>query len=269
MSSMYSKFYLMLKGVTVTRDQLLRTTGLSPDAPLEALNFSNVAPVREDATPESDLYDLVLTGYNLLTEPEGTIAVAVYGSVPKDLTEVKAIASEVEKNRYNQDAVGLVSDSGVNIDIWTGAAAQSPEDRPPAYNTLLDTMSNIGDSLATTLASIDSATSVDDINNIVNPPFGVINTGRGSGLGPEDLNPSYYTEFSSATLSQADTELYVPGTETVIPYDPELPPPYIFDSMGDCFNPGDYRMQIRIAATGEVIAEVIVPNNPSNEDVPF
>jgi hypothetical protein len=122
--------------------------------------------------------------------------------------------------------------------------------------------------LAENLTEIDSSTTVDEINNIVNPPSGIFNTGRGL-AGSEDMNPSYFVELNSISLTPADMEIYVPGTMTVIPYDSFLPPPYTFDSLGDCFNIGDYVIQIRVAATSEVIAEFEVPLNEYNEDVSF
>ena len=98
-------------------------------------------------------------------------------------------------------------------------------------------------------------------------PSGVINTGRGTGLGPEDLNPSYFVSLENMPgYTQADLELYVPGTDTVIPYNASLPDPYRFDSMGDCFNTGDYRLVIRYANDGAVLSTITVPES-SNVDV--
>jgi hypothetical protein len=128
-------------------------------------------------------------------------------------------------------------------------------------------MTAITDQLDTNLTNIDAATSVAEINDIVNPPGGEIFTGRGSGLGPQDLNVSYYTVYNSVSLPESDTELYVPGTATVIPYGSGGAGK--FDSMGNCFNPGDYLIQIRNAATGFVIAQFEVPLSPSGQNVAF
>jgi hypothetical protein len=128
-------------------------------------------------------------------------------------------------------------------------------------------MSAVSDNLDANLTDIDSATTVDEINDIVNPPTGIIFTGRGSGLGPEDLNVSYYTEFNSVSLPESDTELYVPGTATTISYGSGGAGK--FDSAGNCFNPGDYLIQIRNSKTGFVIAEFEVPLNPTGENVTF
>jgi hypothetical protein len=104
----------------------------------------------------------------------------------------------------------------------------------------------------------------------VNPapePSGVLNTGR-SGLGPQDLAPSYFPSLSNlpAGVTEAQLELYIPGTDTVIPYDAGLPAPFKFDSSGNCFNPGDYRTVIRIAATSAVLATVYPVAGP-NKDI--
>jgi hypothetical protein len=78
---------------------------------------------------------------------------------------------------------------------------------------------------------------------------------------------SYFAEINDLPgFTQADLELYVPGTDTVIPYDAGLPDPYKFDSSGDCFNPGDYRLVIRYAGGGAVISTITVPEG-ANTDV--
>lgn len=107
--------------------------------------------------------------------------------------------------------------------------------------------------------------------NALYPPTalasGVLYTGRGSGLGPEDLNVSYYVTFDSSLMSESETELYVPGTGTVIPYGSGGAGK--FDSIGNCFNPGDYQLQIRRTSTSTVLAEITVPLNPAGQNVPF
>lgn len=263
-------YYFSLTGQTYSAYQMQTLFGVNPTtASISTLNTRGFYPVIS-TSPNFDvnLYNSTFV-WTLVSIAGGQGAEKTYSPIPKPLPEAKVNASEEAKAQSNDGAETLVSSSGVNIDIWTGAASQDPLDRPPVYDTLLGEMSSIGDSLAATLTAIDTATSVDEINNIINPPTGIINTGRGAGLGPEDLNPSYYVEFNSVSLTEAETELYVPGTATVIPYDAGLPPPYTFDSIGDCFNPGDYLMQIRVTATSEVIAEFEVPFNVLNEDVSF
>jgi hypothetical protein len=117
------------------------------------------------------------------------------------------------------------------------------------------------------LAAIAAATSVTEVSNIAYPPSGILFTGRGR-LGAQDLNVSSYVEFNSSTITESETELYVPGTDIVIAYGTGVGGEG-FDYEGDCFNEGDYVMQIRVAATNRVIAEFEVPLNPDSQNVPF
>lgn len=128
--------------------------------------------------------------------------------------------------------------------------------------------------VASATATINAATSTEDLYGF-NPaeiPFtpsanGTIFTGRGSGLGPLDMNVSYYAEWNSTTILENDTELYVPGTDTVITYGSGGPNQ--FDSAGNCFTTGDYQVQIRQVSTGFVLAEYECPLSPSGENVEF
>jgi hypothetical protein len=128
-------------------------------------------------------------------------------------------------------------------------------------------MQAVTDAAGAQIDAIAAATTVDEINDIVNPPTGLLFTGRGGGLGPLDLNVSYYNEFNSVSMPESDTELYVPGTATVIPYGSGGPGQ--FDSMGNCFALGDYLLHIRQASTSRVIAEFECPLAPAGEDVAF
>ena len=214
-------------------------------------------------------FDTALYSPNASYVIAGTDAIQTWTAAPLPLSTAKENASQEAKTSSNTQASDLVTASGVNLDIWTGAASQLEVDRPPLYNTLLGEMATIGDNLVVTLAAIDAATTVDEINNIVNPPTGILSTGRGGdGDGPLDLNNSFYTEFNSVSLTEADTELYVPGTSTVITYGAVVPNG--FTSNGDCFVLGDYQVQIREVATGMVISEFECPLAvAANVDVPF
>ena len=137
------------------------------------------------------------------------------------------------------------------------------------YQTYVDDIS------APVIATINSATNISELYPI-NPaalPFtpesgssGTIFTGRGSGEAPLALNVSYYTVFNSMLITESETELYVPGTSTVIPYGSS---PGGFVSIGNCFTLGNYLLQIRETATGSVIAEFECPLDPAGVNVSF
>lgn len=262
-----AQFFLPASGQVLTDENLEVNTGYSPDTNVSVLAANGIYTV---TTSSGDPYDPLLYTSEPTFVIAGDFANESWVPTPLPLPTAKVNATEEVKTQSNDSADALVTSSGINLNIWTGAASQLAVDRPPLYNTLLGEMVAIGDSLAASITAIDSATTVDELNNIVNPPVGILNTGRGADLGPEDLNPSYFRVFDSTTLTPADTELYVPGTSTVIPYDAGLPAPYTFDSVGDCFASGDYELQIRVAATSAVIATLTIPLAVvTNADIPF
>lgn len=187
------------------------------------------------------------------------------GVVGFDLAAAKVQATGAEKARFAQ--LETEATVGYSSNQLASQSSLAAIDRLPEMQAVLDAVNVLAVELSANLAAIDSATDINEVNNIVNPPTGILFTGRGSGIGPEDLNVSYYTEFNSVSMTEAETELYVPGTATVIPYGSGGPGQ--FDSTGNCFNPGDYLMQIRETATSRVIAEFEVPLNPAGEDVSF
>ena len=256
------EFYVASSGQVLTAAELQIETGFPPTTDPSVLASNGIYTV----TPSPDPYDPGL----YTTEPSfviaGNYALESWVATPRSLPTAKVNATTEAKTSSNTQASDLVTASGVNLDIWTGAASQLEVDRPPLYNTLLGEMATIGDNLATTLTAIDAATTVDEINNIINPPTGIISTGRGSS-GPLDLNVSEYTEFNSTTLTEAETELYIPGTSTVINYGEFVPNK--FDSAGNCFLLGNYLVQIREVATSLVLAEFECPLNAENVDISF
>jgi hypothetical protein len=125
-------------------------------------------------------------------------------------------------------------------------------------------MATVSTNLDTNLNIIDAATSVDEINSVVNGASGIMVTGRG-GASADDMQPSYFTDLQGLPpgVGEPELEIYIPGTDTVIPYDAGLPDPYKFDSAGNCYNTGDYRTTIRIAATGQVLSTVYPAEGPA------
>jgi hypothetical protein len=186
------------------------------------------------------------------------------GVVGFDLTAAKGVATSQEKVNYatlEQEAT-----EGYSTNQLSSQASLASGSRLPEIQAVLDAVNVLAVDLSANLAAIDAATTIDEVNNVVNPPTGILFTGRGA-AGPLDLNVSYYTEFNSASLTEADTELYVPGTSTVIAYGSGGPGQ--FDSIGNCFVTGDYLVQIREVATSRVIAEFECPLAPANTNVAF
>lgn len=256
-------FYLPASGQTIAYDSLQRETGFPPTTSLEVLAANGIYQV----VPSEDPYDPNLYSSFPTYTISGYYADQGWGATPRPLSNAKASSSNEIRQRAGQDVETVQFQSGFPSDVFTAVSSQAILSRPARYQDYLDEMVVVTDKLDSDLTAISSATTVDEINNIVNPPTGTLFTGRGAGLGPEDLNESYYTSFNSVSMTEADTELYVPGTATVIPYG--IPNPGEFDSLGNCFNVGDYLIQIRETATSMVIAEFEVPLNLVGEDVSF
>jgi len=257
-------FYYSLSTEQIyTPEQMLTLFGINTDSvSLEILNNLGFYLVQQTANLANDfLYSTILT-YDV----SGSYAYEVWTPVPRSLPIAKdngkTLANESGTNQLNI----LYLSTNTSVEILGAVASQLLADRPLVYQEVIDSSVAITTATALKIDAIDAATTVDEINNIVNPPTGILFTGRGAGEAPLDLNPSYYTLFNSVSLTEAETELYAPGTSTVIPYGSY---PGGFDSIGNCFALGNYTLQIRETATSRIIAEFECPLAPTNEDVAF
>jgi len=261
----YNFFYSPATGKAYSSDQMLGLFGINTTTiDITTLNRRGFYPVNE-TTPSFDNY--LYTASPVYTV-SGQYADQTWVYTPRPLDQAKANGEWEEKTKANDAESLIVAESGLSANVLAAVSGQEVPDRPTRFQAVLEGMAAVSDQLDSNLTAIDAASSVDEINNIVNKPTGVLFTGRGSGVGPEDLNVSYYTEFNSVSMTEADTELYVPSTATVIPYGSGGAGK--FDSMGNAFNlGGPYTIQIRETATSMVIAEFEVPLNPTGEDVAF
>jgi hypothetical protein len=233
---------------------------------LSILNVNDFYPV-VDSSPSFDLNLYTATSvWTLVPISGGEGATIVWNAVPKPLSVAKDNGRAQASQASDTSVSNVIISNYLTSDVLASVASQALVDRPASLQVVLDETVVLTDALGVTLDAIAAATTVDEINNIVNPPTGILFTGRGAGLGPLDLNVSYYTLFNSVSLTESETELYVPGTATVIPYGSY---PGGFDSLGNCFTLGNYLLQIRETATGSVIAEFECPLAPAGENVSF
>lgn len=261
-------YYDSASGRTYSAYQMLSVFGINTETyALSTINRLGFYPVIT-TSPDFDtlLYNSVST-WVLVPITGGQGAELEFTPVAKPLPEAKANAGIELKQRADQEVANIATVNYVTGEVLASVASQDPVDRPAPLQVILDETVVVTDALGANLIAVDAATSVDEINNIVNKPTGVLFTGRGSGLGPLDLNVSYYTEFNSVSMTESETEIYIPGTATVIPYGSGGP--NAFDSMGNAFITGNYLMQIRETATSMVIAEFECPLNAAGEDVAF
>ena len=189
------------------------------------------------------------------------------GVVSYSITNAKAQAVDITKaNHATQEQAVTANYSDTAIASQSGLAEG---DRLPEIQAVISEVNFLAYQLSDNLAKIDAASDIETVYNIVQQPSGVINTGRGGTgqAGPLDLNLSYFVTLDNMPgYTQADLELYVPGTDTVIPYDPELPAPYTFDSAGNCFAEDDYILVVRYKNGGPNITWIDVAEG-DNTDV--
>jgi hypothetical protein len=215
----------------------------------ESLNVTDPAFYQE--FPESD-FDPACYSF-----PSGFSLAS--GIVSYNLASAKVAAKSAVKSQH--EATEAAVTSGYSDTAIAAQSGLAEGDRLPEIQAVISEVNFLAYQLSDNLAKIDAASDIETVYNIVQQPSGVINTGRGGTgqAGPQDLNLSYFTELSNMPgYTQADLELYVPGTDTVIPYDPELPAPYTFDSAGNCFAPDDDLLVVRYAGGGPVITWLYV-----------
>jgi len=260
----YTLFYSNATLTTFTSDQLLALFGINiQTVSIEVLNYQSFYPVVETTpTANPGLYTATPV-YTL----DGELADQTWTYAALPLSTAQDYATSDVKVIANSEIANIVNNSGYSAEVLSAAGAMLEGARPAVYQTVIAAEQVVTDQLALDVAAIAAATTVDEINNIVNPPTGILSTGRGAGDGPLDLNISYYTEFNSVSMTEAETELYIPGTSTVINYGEFVPNK--FDSAGNCFTTGNYLVQIREVATSRVFAEFECPLSPTNVDVAF
>jgi hypothetical protein len=235
--------------------------GIDPDtatpAELAAAGFYCYVPT-EPPSYDAKLYSLDSTW--VIT---GTDASEDYTVVELPLPDAKANCVSYEQGLATGQTIAISTASGYSESMLTTAASLPEVSRPVEIQAVLDAQTVVMTEMMDTIAAIEAATSIDELSVIVDPPSGTFVSGRG-GAGPLDMQPSYFSALNSMPLGigEPQLEIYIPGTDTVIPYDAGLPEPYKFDSMGDCYNTGDYRTVIRVAATGQVLSTVFPAEGP-------
>jgi hypothetical protein len=229
------------------------------------LNYQGFYPVTTSPNPYDTYLYITTPTYNIV----GTQAIQEWVATPLPLSEAKSGGSWQLLVQGNQNIESASASFGFSTDLLTAVSSQDSLLRPARYQQALDEMTAISDQLNDKLDLIDAATTVDEIDSIIQQPYGIFVSGRG-GAGPRDMNPSYFSALNNLPpgVGEAQLEIYIPGTDTVIPYDAGLPSPYFFDSAGNCYTGTDYRTTFRIAATGQVLGTVI-PAFGANVPIPW
>jgi hypothetical protein len=257
-------YYLLSDNTTYTSEQIILLFGFDPTTTdITILNDRGFYPVNE-TTPTADSFLYSATPSYAVV---GQYAEQSWVYAPRSLSIAKTNGTYQVQSAAAVEISNIALLSGYSAETLAAVGAELEGARPAIYQTVIAEQQVVTDQLALNVAAIAAATTVDEINNVVNPPTGILFTGRGAGLGPLDLNESYYTLFNSVSMTEAETELYIPATSTVLVYGATIPNK--FDSLGNVFTVGNYTVQIRETATSRIIAEFECPLAPAGEDVAF
>ena len=245
-------YYSTATGQSYSASQMQDLFGINTEVmDLGVLNLNGFFPV-QPSSPDFDLNLYTATEvWNIVSISGGQGAIIVWSAVPRSLSETKFNGTAEVKQQADESIDNVLSANFLTSGTLASVASQNPISRPAFLQSVLDETVAITEDLSSKVAAIAAATTVDEVNNIVNPPYGEISTSRTG----NDFNDSYYVTFYSASLTEADTELFIPATSTVISY--ILPTQ--FNAFSEAFTTGNYLVQIRETATGRVLADFICP----------
>lgn len=130
--------------------------------------------------------------------------------------------------------------------------------RPARFDKWIDRISSVVSTLDTQLVSIDNASTVDQLNDIVSPAHGTIV------LGVDESNPlnflaSDFKLFYSKNYTKSDMELYFPGTNTTVAYSSG------FAATASAVTDEDKTVQLRVASTGIIVDEFFLRERSSTD----
>lgn len=208
-------YYSSTTGQTYSGYQLLALFGLNVDtADLSVINSRALFPV-EDTSPDFDtsLYDALHT-WSIVAVSGGFAAERVWTAVPKSLLEAKDNGTVKAKLHADETIFRWSTTSGYTTGMLTAVAAQPEIARAPRYSTELSTLLTYTTVLNGQLDYIDAATTVDEIDAVVNPPD-ITGSVTVNATG-NDLDESFVTSISG--VSADDLSLYFPSTDTTVAY---------------------------------------------------
>ena len=259
--------------------QVQRSTGITPDLSDEGniaqLNRAQIFPLTDTPDPYNPgLYTTVVSYitkncpygdvlYDGTTGPAGVYATQSYTPTDRPLATAKTNGKQDVRTRASANSAALRETSGYSADALSAAAAQLEADRGSDVQATIALTESVMDQADVNIQAVDAATSVTDIADIVDAPDLVVNTGRGTSGDSLDINPTYFPTINLGNVVEADLELYLPATDRTLGYRTNLPAPYKFDSNTDAFTAGNYRVVVRIAATGVVVGEFVCPDTGS------
>ena len=262
---MYVQFYNKNTNKQESALEVRRSTGLDPETvgPV-ALSSAGIFPIRPANQPFNTFLYTVVVSWDTSTGE----AVKSWTPTAKTLADIKEDAKRIRKNSITGRILQLRRFSNYGTTILRSADGIDDSVRPSRFDKFVDRISAAVAELDTHLTTVDSATTVDQINDIVSPAHGAIKIGLDPS-NPLNLVASDFELFYSKNYSESDMELYFPSTNTTVAYSSG------FAATASVVTEDDPTVQIRVASTGVIVDELgldvrdVTAPNSNLEFMPF
>ena len=219
---------------------------------------TQVIPISYNQTAQSIALQSGVTDPSLYQEfPESDFDAACYnfpgaftltaGVVGFDLPEAKILAQRTAS------VVQAAALSGYTAEVLASQATLAEVDRIPAIQTAISSVNVLAVSLQAQLDAIDAATTIDEVNNIVNPP-GAISGQLQIARSNNDLTDAFYNTLTGTTAENIQLKLM--PTLTTLDFNPII---MAYPAAINGFTTGNYQIQLIYGTT--VIGSFTVTDN--------
>ena len=265
-------------GIPVNTNPIDENFLYDPTEYIEALNRAQIYPLTDTVDPYNPSLYTTVVSYTVSNYPNGAATVTgdiglpgdyatqSYAPTARPLATAKSNGKQDVRARASDNSAALRESSGYNADAMSAAAAQLIADRGADVQATIALTDSVMAQAEVNIQAVEAATSVGDIATIVDAPDLVINTGRGLSSA-DDMNPTHFPTINLGNVVESDLELFILSSDTILDYRTNLPSPYHFDMGAALFYNSDYRVKIRIAATGVCVGEFVCPDTGSGANV--
>lgn len=264
-------------GIPIDTDPLEDPAQYNPTEHIAALNRAQIYPLTKTADPYNPSFYTTVVSYAVSTYPDGATmcngemglpgdyATHFYTPTERPLATAKSNGKQDVRIKASLNSGSINENSGYSVDALNAAAAQLEANRGADIQATISLTGSIMAQADIDIQAVEAATSVSDIADIVEAPDLVINTGRGL-ASDDDMNPTYFPTINLGGVVESDLEIYIPNTDTILPYRTNIPSPYHFD-MGSALFGSDYITEVRISASGVVVGRFECPDTGSGANV--
>ena len=187
----------------LTTEEVRGNFGFNPDTyNIDILNDQyNLFPVNTVPVPVFDTN--FYSGYTEVytANIDGDTYDQSFTLIEKPLVDVQTATVVKLKGEAEADSTAVLGDESATV--FTSQSFLTAANRIEPYKSIAVSINAIATTLDAQITSVNAATTVKEVGVVGTTLTGVIFTGRGGGLGPDDLNISYYVEFNHSTLDQS------------------------------------------------------------------